>query len=126
MKVYSSPLVVNGVVSGASPPIPKATFVDSGALTGSLVICCHIVCGSVGCTVVSGPVTLPALTVRSQYQYIQVSKHQSQSISNSIKFTLATSHSESIHCWGSWNTFRVPPSKEGKAGPETGETAVCP
>ena len=80
MKVYST-LVVSSVVSGAPLPIPKATFVGRGALAGSCVVCCHIVCGLVGCTVVSGPVTLPALSVRSKYRYMQISKHKSQSIS---------------------------------------------
>ena len=37
-------LVVIGVVSGAPPSLPPAaTFIGSGALTGCLVICCHIV-----------------------------------------------------------------------------------
>ena len=55
-----SQLVVIGVVSGTPLPVKPATFVGRGALTGSLVICCHIVCGLVGCCVVSGPVTFPA------------------------------------------------------------------
>ena len=60
LKAHSQ-LVVIGVVSGAPPsPPPAATSIGRGALTGSLVICCHIVCGPVGCTVVSGPVTFPA------------------------------------------------------------------
>ena len=80
MKVYSTS-VVSGVVSGAPLPIPKATFVGRGALTGSYVVCCHIVRGLVGCFVVSCPVTLPALSVRSQCRYMQISEHQSQSIS---------------------------------------------
>ena len=37
-------LVVIGVVSGAPPsPKPAATSIGRGALTGSNVICCHIV-----------------------------------------------------------------------------------
>ena len=53
--------MVIGVVSGAPPsPKPAATSIGRGALTGSLVICCHIVRGLVGCSVVSCPVTFPA------------------------------------------------------------------
>ena len=43
LKAHSQ-LVVIGVVSGAPPfPPPAATFIGRRALTGSLVICCHIV-----------------------------------------------------------------------------------
>ena len=53
--------MVIGVVSGAPPsPKPATTSIGRGALTGSLGICCHIVCGLVGCNVVSGPVAFPA------------------------------------------------------------------
>ena len=124
MKVYSTS-VVSSVVSGAPLPIPKATFVGGGSLTGSYVVCCHIVRGLVGCTVVSGRVTLPALSVRSntgicRSQSIKVNQSQFNNL------TLVPFHSESIHCWGSWNNVLVLPSREGKAGPETGEMAVCP
>ena len=53
--------VVIGVVSGAPPSVnPSAATIGGVALPGSYVVCCHIVCRSVGCTVVSGPVTFPA------------------------------------------------------------------
>ena len=81
LKAHSQ-LMVIGVISGARPSRkPAATSSGRGALTGSYVVCCHIVRGLVGCTVVSGPVTLPALSVRSKYRYMQISKHKSQSIS---------------------------------------------
>ena len=61
-KKYSySHLVVVGMVSVAPPSSQPATASIGGvALAGSVVICCQIVCGLVGCSVVSGPVTFPA------------------------------------------------------------------
>ena len=64
--------MVIGVVSGARPSRkPAATSSGRGALTGSLVICCHVVCGLIRCTVVSGPVTFPA-----QWTEVNICKSQ--------------------------------------------------
>ena len=56
-----SHLVVVGVVSVTPPSVnPPATSIGGVALPASCVVCCHIVCRLVGCTVVLVPVTFPA------------------------------------------------------------------